>query len=74
MATLAILPVTVGLIVYNVRTLQVDLKQGLTRSSTDDAKATTDSEGDTVMKVDNPLDTDDDGDALQEAEEENPLD
>jgi Ca2+-binding EF-hand superfamily protein len=73
LATLAILPVTVGLIVYNVRTLQVDLKQGLTRSSTDDAKATTDSEGDTVMKVDNPLDTDDDGDALQEAEEENPL-
>ena len=33
-------------------------------------KATTDSEGNTVMKMDNPLDTDD-GDTLQEPEEEN---
>jgi hypothetical protein len=39
--------------------------EGLTRS-----KATTDSEGDIMMKMHNPLDTDDDGDALQEAEEE----
>jgi hypothetical protein len=62
-ATLAILPITMGFIVYNVRMLQMDLK----RARTDDPKATTDSEGDTRMKWHNPLDTDDDGD-LQEME------
>jgi Ca2+-binding EF-hand superfamily protein len=68
-ATLAISPITMGFVVYNVRKMQMDLK----RASTDDAKATTDFEGDTVMKMDNPLDMDDDGDALQEAEDENPM-
>eukprot|EP01043_Picozoa_sp_COSAG02_P094470 COSAG02_NODE_30903_length_543_cov_0.718468_1_plen_127_part_00 len=72
-ATLAISPVAMGLIVYNLRTMQIDLKPDLKRSSTDDVKATMDSEGNTVMKMDNPLDTDDDGDALQEVEEENAL-
>eukprot|EP01047_Picozoa_sp_COSAG01_P019293 COSAG01_NODE_1068_length_11878_cov_45.012395_4_plen_1116_part_00 len=50
-ATLAILPIIMGLILYNVRTLQTDLKQDLARSRTD---AGTDSEGTTM---DNPLHT-----------------